>query len=286
MSDSREQEDSSFDNFIEDIWVRSLSCREWVRRFKPHGLSHGWSNKQIQELRSLYDNIAQYLISHVTLEDGHGVHSSDSISYHSKYGWVIASKRVKSYLGKVSVPGDMQIKIGRQSYISGHATLRGKDRLAIGSFTSIAEGLYLNTSPDFHPTEYAAMINFNSESRCIDDNLGMSIQFEQIGSQEIGIEIGNDVWIGRDVRIFHGSKIAHGSVIAERSLFRGMTEPYGVYAGVPAKLKKFRFSEAVVSTLLEVRWWEWSLDKILRNREFFATNLSKFDGEISGLIRD
>jgi len=58
----------------------------------------------------------------------------------------------KAYLGKISIPNDLPIEIGRQTYLSGYATLRGRAPLRRGAFTSIAEGLYCNTSSDLHPT--------------------------------------------------------------------------------------------------------------------------------------
>lgn len=286
MINDNKDNDSSFFNYVTDTWVRSLECRDWIRRFEPFELSHGWSPKQLEELWSLYSQIRDYLTSRVMLVDANEPHLPEMVSFHQRYGWVLASKRAKSYLGKVAIPEDMPIEVGRQSYISGQSTLRGKHKLVIGSFTAIAEGLYLNTSQDMHPTEYASMINFKTERRCLEDGLAMDISYQQLEKQQTGIQIGSDVWIGRDVRIFHGANIAHGSVIAERSLLRGQTEPYGIYAGVPAKLKRFRFSDSVISELLNIRWWEWPRDRLLRNKDFFATNISKPGSNVLNLIKD
>jgi virginiamycin A acetyltransferase len=128
------------------------------------------------------------------------------------------------------------------------------------------------------------MINFSSESRCREDGLGMDIRYQQLNSQASGIEIGSDVWLGRNVRIFHGARIADGCVIAEQSLVRGTTEPYGVYAGVPARLQKYRFPPQIIAFLLDVQWWNWPNDRLLRNRKLFETNLSQFDGDPTGLL--
>ena len=55
------------------------------------------------------------------------------------------------------------------------------------------------------------------------------------GNSEESIEIGNDVWIGYDVKIMPGVTIADGCVIAAGAVVTNDTEPYSVYAGVPAK---------------------------------------------------
>ena len=60
------------------------------------------------------------------------------------------------------------------------------------------------------------------------------------GFTEKDIIIGNDVWIGFGAQIMAGVKIADGCVISAGTVVTKDTEPYGVYVGVPAQLKKFR----------------------------------------------
>ena len=101
-----------------------------------------------------------------------------------------------------------------------------------------------------------------------------------------GVSIGSDVWIGKDVRIFHGSEIGDGCVIGERSLVRGKCEPYGVYAGIPARLVKKRFPEKIIRALLKLQWWNWAEDRMLRNARFFDTDLVSYSGNIMNLIEE
>ena len=53
--------------------------------------------------------------------------------------------------------------------------------------------------------------------------------------------IGSDCWVGAHVIIKCGVKIADGCVIAMGSVVTKNTEPYGIYAGVPAKRIRERF---------------------------------------------
>jgi virginiamycin A acetyltransferase len=55
-----------------------------------------------------------------------------------------------------------------------------------------------------------------------------------------GIIIEDDVWIGAGTVLLDGAIVRRGCVIAAQSLVRGETEPYGVYAGNPLRLIKFR----------------------------------------------
>lgn len=56
--------------------------------------------------------------------------------------------------------------------------------------------------------------------------------------------IGNDVWIGYGAIIMSGVKINDGSIIAAGSVVTHDTEPYSIYAGVPAKKIKNRFESS------------------------------------------
>jgi len=38
--------------------------------------------------------------------------------------------------------------------------------------------------------------------------------------------------------------------------------PFAVVAGVPAKIKRYRYAPQVIAALLRVQWWEWSVEKI------------------------
>lgn len=55
-----------------------------------------------------------------------------------------------------------------------------------------------------------------------------------------GIIIKDDVWIGANTVILDGLEIKKGSIIAAGSVLTKSTEEYGIYAGNPAKLIKYR----------------------------------------------
>ena len=90
----------------------------------------------------------------------------------------------------------------------------------------------------------------------------------------------NDIWIGDEMMMLGGGMIENGCVIGARSLlppnFR--SEPYGIYAGTPAKLIRFRFSEKVREALVNLAWWEMPLTWIRDNNEAFLKDLTLDDG--------
>lgn len=77
--------------------------------------------------------------------------------------------------------------------------------------------------------------------------------------------IGNDCWIGRDAVIMSGVKIGNGAIVGARALVTSDIPPYAIYAGIPAKLIKYRFPAEFITRLIKSNWWDISiayLDKL------------------------
>ncbi len=98
------------------------------------------------------------------------------------------------------------------------------------------------------------------------------------------INIGNDVWIGKDVSIFGGVTIGNGCIIGAKALVNKDCVPYGIYGGIPAKLIRLRFSEDVIEQLLDLKWWDWSTEKLRANATFFDTDFTTYQGRLSDLV--
>jgi virginiamycin A acetyltransferase len=77
--------------------------------------------------------------------------------------------------------------------------------------------------------------------------------------------IGNDVWIGRNACIYSGVSIGDGAVVAGNAVVTKPVPPYAVVAGNPAKIVKYRFNDAEISKLLELKWWDFP-DDVIKNK--------------------
>ncbi|HEY9810409.1 MAG TPA: CatB-related O-acetyltransferase [Halomicronema sp.] len=77
--------------------------------------------------------------------------------------------------------------------------------------------------------------------------------------------IGNDVWIGYESVIMPGVSIGDGAIIAAKSVVVNDVPAYTVFGGNPARKIKQRFSDLEIETLLQIRWWDWEIEKITRN---------------------
>ena len=86
------------------------------------------------------------------------------------------------------------------------------------------------------------------------------------------INIGNDVWIGYNATILAGVTIGDGAIIATNSTVIKDVEPYSIVGGNPANEIKKRFSEDTITKLLELKWWDWDINKITENVQNLTNN--------------
>jgi virginiamycin A acetyltransferase len=79
------------------------------------------------------------------------------------------------------------------------------------------------------------------------------------------IVIGNDVWIGYNATIGAGVTIGDGAIIATNATVVKDVAPYTIVGGNPARAIKRRFPEQTIEQLLELRWWDWPIERITAN---------------------
>ena len=150
-----------------------------------------------------------------------------------------------------------------------------KDKLMIGKFCSIACGAKFIFNSANHTltslSTYPFPIFFEEWEL---DRKDVANAWDNKGN----IVIGNDVWIGYEAVIFAGVTIGDGAIIGTRAVVTKDVSPYTIVGGVPAKLIRKRFSENVINTLLEIKWWDWSREKISEKIHAIQT------GEINQLL--
>lgn len=134
-----------------------------------------------------------------------------------------------------------------------------KDKLMIGKFCSIACGAKFIFNSANHTltslSTYPFPIFFEEWEL---DRKDVANAWDNKGN----IVIGNDVWIGYEAVIFAGVTIGDGAIIGTRAVVTKDVPPYTIVGRVPAKPIRKRFSENVINTLLEIKWWDWSREKI------------------------
>lgn len=134
-----------------------------------------------------------------------------------------------------------------------------KDRLIIGKFCSIACGARFLFNSANHTmsslSTYPFPLFFEEWGM---DSKNVTDSWDNKGD----IVIGNDVWIGYEAVILAGVTIGDGAVIGTRAVVTKDVPPYTIVGGVPAKPIRKRFSEDVISALLQLEWWNWPKDRI------------------------
>lgn len=133
------------------------------------------------------------------------------------------------------------------------------DKLKVGKFCSIACGakfLFTSANHTMHSiSTYPFPIFFEEWGL---DVTNITSAWDNKGD----IVIGNDVWIGYEAIVLSGVTIGDGAIIGTRSVVTKDVPPYTIVGGIPAKPIRKRFSDEVISKLLELQWWNWSENRI------------------------
>jgi virginiamycin A acetyltransferase len=134
------------------------------------------------------------------------------------------------------------------------------DKLIIGKFCMIASDVKFIMNGANHLTKSLTTYPFAIFGKGW-ENAMENKSYPQKGD----ITIGNDVWIGYNATIMAGVTIGDGAIIATNATVIKDVEPYSIVGGNPASEIKKRFSEAVIAKLLELKWWNWDIEKITKN---------------------
>lgn len=144
--------------------------------------------------------------------------------------------------------------LGYMSYTS--SCLEGA---VVGRYCSIANNVKLMGNP--HPTDWVTTHTFAYGPRYRDLIQGAGFAdwnaVAPYRTEPPSLTIGNDVWIGRDAVLARGITVGDGAIIASNAVVTRDVPPYAVVGGVPAKLIRFRFSDAVIERLLASQWWRY-----------------------------
>lgn len=129
-------------------------------------------------------------------------------------------------------------KSGKRGFIGANVTLKNINNFEVGDNFSIHCNSYIDAiggvaiGDNVSIAHNSSLISFEHTY----DKLEVPIKYNQLVLKEINIE--NDVWIGCGVRVLAGTKIKSRSVVAANSVTKGELLYSGVYAGLPARLKK------------------------------------------------
>jgi acetyltransferase-like isoleucine patch superfamily enzyme len=151
--------------------------------------------------------------------------------------------------------------IGDYTYVSRNASI---SLTRIGKFCSI--GPNLSCGHGVHPVDgISTAPMFYSTAK----QNGTTLSNYNKVEERKPIHIGNDVFIGMNVTILDGVTIGDGAVIGAGTVVSKDVPSYAIVVGNPMRILRYRFSEEIIEKLLEIAWWDWSIEKLQRVEEHF-----------------
>lgn len=158
---------------------------------------------------------------------------------------------------------DAPTEIGKGTRINGEILIKGKGNCVIGKYCAIGAGVRIITS------------NHLIGQANLQCHLQRKIGARQIDVPKGAVMIGHNVWIGDSVLILSGVKIGDGAVIGAGAVVTRDIPDFAVAVGVPCKPVRTRFAPSICKQLKELAWWDWSDERMKRNKQFFSMDLAE-----------
>ncbi|MEK5040732.1 DapH/DapD/GlmU-related protein [Sporosarcina sp. FSL K6-3457] len=175
------------------------------------------------------------------------INNNESLQYFSPY------KKTKT----------ADIRIGKYTYGINPSTATYPDQIEeIGAFCSINYTASIGSKN--HPIKFVSTHPFlyNANRGFIEsDNTEYRMDNKVI--------IGNDVWIGAHAVILPGVSIGNGAIVGAGAVVTKDVPPFAIVGGVPAKIIRYRFKQDIIEAMQEIKWWNWTDEKIKSNLDLF-----------------
>lgn len=178
------------------------------------------------------------------------------------YRFILKFKNLKDETGVLITKGSQignGTLIGDGTRINGSIVIKGRGSCEVGKYGVFGEDIRMITS------------NHKVDDIVLQFGLQKQIGLPANINERKNIIIGHNVWIGDRVIILPGVVIGNSAIIAAGATVTSDVAPYSVVGGIPAKLIKYRFSKEEIQRQEELRWWDWSLDKMREQRHLLQT---------------
>lgn len=139
------------------------------------------------------------------------------------------------------------------------------ERLVIGRFVQIAHGARFITSSANHDMSGFSTYPFQNFMMTSETTTEDFEAFFETAAVKGDTVIGSDVWLGADAMVMPGVTIGDGAIVSAGAVVVKDVPPYTIVGGNPAVPIKRRFSDGIIADLIEIRWWDWPVERIEAN---------------------
>ncbi len=125
----------------------------------------------------------------------------------------------------VTIVANASVKIGSYVHIGAQCYLAGAAGIVMGDFSGLSQGVKIYSVSDDYSGKHLT---------------NPTVPREYLGINEGQVTLGRHVIIGSGSVILPGIEISEGCSVGALSLVSTTTEPWGIYAGVPATRRRER----------------------------------------------
>lgn len=159
------------------------------------------------------------------------------------------------------------VDIGSGAWFASPPQFVGGGAVVVGEWAAI--GARLNVISSNHdPSRLNMHIPLQRRLGLPDNHLGSGVTV-----------VGPGAWVGDDVTVLAGVRIGAGAVVGASSVVTKNIEPFTINAGVPSRPLGDRCSRDVAARLVDLAWWEWSVETMSSNLPLFEADLSSLTVE-------
>lgn len=150
------------------------------------------------------------------------------------------------------------VSIGKYSYVNVNSSV---ENCTIGNYCSISSGVWI--CPYEHTLKHRSSHPFAADRK----------------TKRKPVTIGNDVLISLNVVILSGVTVGDGAVIGAGAVVTKDVQPYEIVGGVPARHIGWRFEAEEQKLIADTGWWNYDIDHLKKNIEFFEGKTNFFSTE-------
>lgn len=152
-----------------------------------------------------------------------------------------------------------EVSAGRYLQMSDYSSI---SRTTIGDFCTI--GVRAAVNPFSHPSDWLSVHEFQYHSFAFDfvEEYREFRRLPRAAATAERLAVGNDVWLGNHAIALEGISIGDGAIVGAGAVVTKDVPPYAIVGGVPAKVIKYRFNDAIIARQLRLKWWELDLAQL------------------------